>query len=147
MISMKVNGFEEIKNKTKMMNERTKNMNTVLSVIAGKIWKNVMNNFKEEIGTEGYWQPWRKKIKDGGYRFYPYRPYGRGGDKLLQDTGRLRSSIRYTVFKDTAVVYTNIKYAKYHQEGTSNIPKRDFMWIPDSEITKYKLSLLKYIKG
>jgi phage virion morphogenesis protein len=49
----------------------------------------------------------------------------RHGGKILQHTGRLASSIQQFSDNDEALVGTNLKYARIHQEGgTINIPSR-----------------------
>lgn len=43
---------------------------------------------------------------------------GKAG-KILQDTGKLRSSIHSIVEADTVIVGTNLPYATFHQHGTN----------------------------
>lgn len=43
---------------------------------------------------------------------------GKAG-KILQDTGKLRSSIHSVVEADAAIVGTNLPYATFHQHGTN----------------------------
>ena len=42
---------------------------------------------------------------------------GRGGDKILRDTGVLANSISHQVDANSVVVWTNLKYAPTHQFG------------------------------
>lgn len=42
---------------------------------------------------------------------------GRGGDKILRDSGRLANSISYRAGKDSVAVGTNVVYAAIHQFG------------------------------
>lgn len=57
----------------------------------------------------------------------------RGGEtaKPLLDRGRLVGSLSFVVQGDQLIVSTNVNYAEYHQNGTSDIPQR--MFLPDSE--------------
>lgn len=48
--------------------------------------------------------------------------------KVLQSTGRLRSSIAYKADRDSVVVGTNVSYAPKHQLG-QGVPKREFLGV------------------
>lgn len=83
--------------------------------------RQVMDNFKKEQGPDGgKWARLKKKRK-------------RGGSKVLQDTGILRSSILFRGHRANAEVKTNLKYAATHQFGDKRrgIPARPYMWMPD----------------
>lgn len=44
---------------------------------------------------------------------------GKGGNKILRDTGRLANSISAQVTGGTVIVGTNVEYGPYHQYGTA----------------------------
>lgn len=46
---------------------------------------------------------------------------------LLIKTGRLKKSIKYSVTGNTVKVISDVPYAIYHNEGTKNLPKRQFV--------------------
>ncbi|MDE9466878.1 phage virion morphogenesis protein [Xenorhabdus bovienii] len=80
--------------------------------IAGIMADAVEENFKQQ-GRPAWlgWSPAYAKKRAGG--------------KILQDTGRLASSIQQFSDNDEALVGTNVKYARIHQEGgTINRPAR-----------------------
>lgn len=127
MISARLDGMKEARALFNRISQRMQNPNTAMEVIATKGWKDVIDHFQNEEGPGGTW-PGLK---------YTRR---RGGNKVLQDTGRLRISNRWRVVGgDEAHVYNNVAYANYHNKGTSRIPQRKFMWISD----KSKLSMIK----
>jgi phage gpG-like protein len=55
------------------------------------------------------------------------------GHPLLKDTGTLYNSISYNVFDNTVTVDAGVDYAYYQNNGTENLPARDFlsMWPED----------------
>jgi phage virion morphogenesis protein len=53
-------------------------------------------------------------------------------NKILQSTGRLRSSITYQATRDRVVVGTNVKYAAKHQLG-QGAPKREFLGVSEGD--------------
>lgn len=89
---------------------------------------------QEVFETEGYgtWDPfwWQRDGKP--------KPQGRrwGGDpKLLQDTGNLAGSITPDWDDTTVEAYTNVRYAKFHVNGTKHMPARNFLAI---DVAKYE---------
>lgn len=55
----------------------------------------------------------------------------------LVDTGRLMNSIDYKVMGIRRVIIgTSVFYGKFHQFGTKNIPKREFIFLDDSDKRK-----------
>ncbi len=104
---------------------RFENLN--MGVVAAKMHKDVMEHFKAEQGPEGSWEP----IERTG--------------KILQDTGRLRASIKKTSKKHEAQVATNVIYAATHNFGDDkrNIKKREFMYLSDKSIE----DIIKYLEG
>lgn len=52
--------------------------------------------------------------------------------KILQATGRMRSSITYQVYADKVIVGTNVSYAYRNQAGVG-VTKREFLGISDED--------------
>ena len=96
------------------------------------IYKDVIGHFEKERGPDGKWK--RFKWPDGKIR--NTRPTKRGGNKMLQDTGRLKGSIVPFVESGAAGARTNLEYAGFHNDGTSKIPKREFAYVDDATMTK-----------
>lgn len=78
-----------------------------------------LNLFKQEESPEG--QPWQQRKVDGDGARSSRR-------SLLVQSGRLRKSIRLTkVTSNSVTIGSNVPYGKYHNEGTKNIPQRQFI--------------------
>jgi phage gpG-like protein len=134
--------FDIVKKRYKEMAEKAKNPRQAMDVIGAKAWRNVIQNFDLEKNEDGsVWAKWKK-----GNQRVPYRPYGRGGTKLLRDTGYLRMSIRWIANNLEARVFTKVNYAKFHEYGEGTM-KRQFMWISDKLKVQFLTELLNYIKG
>ena len=87
----------------------------------------VIDHFQKEAGPSSSWA----NTKRGG--------------KILQDTGRLKQSIRTSYSKRIAQVRTNMEYAATHNFGfkKKNIPQREFMYLSKKAIEKIKKRLLQ----
>ena len=127
--------------------KRGKNPAVAMTVISQMAYKQVMTNFDNEQGKRRDWPKWSRKTPKGGRQYFNTRPTKRGGNKLLQDTGTLRLSIRPKVEKDEAHVFTKTKYAGYHQFGTKTIPKRDFLWISQKKINEMAKTFINWLVG
>lgn len=116
--------MDELNKRLKKMRDNANNPNPVTAYIATQMYRDVMDHFDKEMGPQSKWKQLspitienRRKGK------------GRGSDKILQDTGLLRASIKPNNTKDSASVGTNLNYAEKHQYGYKNIPQRKFLWL------------------
>jgi phage virion morphogenesis protein len=135
MISIRTVGLTQVKENFEAMGKRCQNPTTMLEVIAQKGRKNVLQHFEKEMGDTGPWKPLsasRAKHKKGGK------------GKILQDTGRLRLSIRGRTKTNEAHVYTNVEYAKFHEFGIG-VPERRFMWLDATTIRNIILMLKNFL--
>jgi phage gpG-like protein len=94
------------------------------------MYKDVMDHFGKEQGDTGSWKPLKYRV-----------------GKPLQDTGRLKNSIRPTNTKDTAVVGTNLVYAATHNYGRDNIQQRKFLWLSKQIIEQITKIIGKFSIG
>lgn len=90
-------------------------------------WKN--QGFTNQSVSK--WKEVQRRIPGTNpYKYPKNKDRGRRTRSILvgKGSGRLRRSIRrgYTSFSKT-VIATDVPYAKYHNEGTDKIPKRQFM--------------------
>ena len=72
----------------------------------------------------------------------------------LQDTGTLRNSIIGRGFGNRAILFTNVKYAEFHQKKNrlsnkpnKKIPRRRFMGLSRLKKKQYKDLLVRWIYG
>lgn len=106
------------------MQERAVHGNRFFARAAMRMWRDVIDHFRQQSSPEGKWQPWSPA-------YAARRKAGRGGNMILQDTGVLRTSIQWRGEANNARVFTNMEYAPAHQYGSKdrNVPKREFMWL------------------
>lgn len=113
-----------------------------VSLLSALIYKDVINHFEEEMGPKGKWQSWSSIYKDHMNRI------GKGGNKILQDSGRLRQAFIPTNYRKVGegiLWYNPIEYAAAHDEGTKTLPQREFMWASDDVIEKIEDVTLKFV--
>lgn len=110
--------FKAFRKKAKKMQGRIANLRVPHKQISIHLLRWVSNNFKTEGGEVGGWE----KLKLGGRRVK-----GVGFDataKILQDTGRLRSSLNpFFSRRDAGIGSARVPYAIVHEEGVG-VPKR-----------------------
>jgi|3_EtaG_2_1085321.scaffolds.fasta_scaffold38935_3 phage virion morphogenesis protein len=121
-IELKIERFNK---RLRKMRENATNKNPLTGKVAIVMHKDVMDHFKRETGPDIRWQ---------ALRLSTVKRRRKGSQEILQDTGRLRASIMLKNTKTTASVFTNLKYAKIHNEGGRTphgvkIPQRKFLWI------------------
>lgn len=105
-----------------------------LGLLSAIVYRDIMHHFEKEEGSEGPWAPWsflyaKEMVKKN-----------KGGNKILQDSGRLRqtflptnvrSASRGISWFNNATTESGFQYAYAHNEGGPRLPKRDFMWASD----------------
>ena len=137
MLDIKLQNIDKTIEKYSKRIERMEDSTKAMEVISIMGHKDVMDHFSQEQNPSGKWHPLsqstlRAKSPKTG---------------ILKDKGLLRLSIRGKSFKNEAHLYTNTKYAKYHNDPDS-VPSygylRKFLWI--SEMAKVKIIrfLLKF---
>jgi len=96
---------------------RISDMSGAMRRISFFMWTDVMRHFAREEGPTGKWAPIRRR------------------GKILQDTGRLKASIKPRAGRKEAIVETDVPYARKHQEGIG-VKQRQFLWLsPRSQKT------------
>lgn len=141
----------------------TMELNKMVSMMA---YRDVIEHFDLEQGPDGRW----KKLEMSTIESRKH-----GGSKPLQDTGRLKRSIRFRGTLTEAHVYTTLSYAGPHQFGAKipdrkakgkkpmpihdgrgnlffrrfakgfTLPSRPFLWISKSLREKLGGSILSYV--
>lgn len=120
---------KKLKEKWKTIEER-KNFGAIISSV---VFRDVMDHFDKERGPSGGWQAWSKSYREHMSKI------GKGGNRILQDTGRLRQSFTPDNFRaqsDGILFYNNAKvngfpYGLAHDQGGKKLPQRKFMWLSD----------------
>lgn len=114
------------------------------------VFQDVISHFEKEQGSGGGWKAWSKIYAEHMAK------RGKGGNKILQDSGRLRQSFQAGQWrkKPGAVEWYNpaktkggFPYAAAHDEGGPKLPKRDFMWLSNTAMKKIAEACAKFMAG
>jgi len=110
-------------------------------LVASDIRNYFVNSFKRQ-GFDGQkWQEVKRREKEN--------QTAKDKKPILIQTGRLRRSVNESIRKTTweeIVLGIDTPYAKYHNEGTDRIPKRQFMGDSKELQTKIQARIEKEIK-
>lgn len=122
-----------------------KKYSTLMSAI---VYRDVIDHFENEMGSQGKWEHW------SFWHTLQMERLGKGGNKILQDSGKLRQSFTpqsYRSISDGILWFNNANtkggfpYAFAHNEGGEKLPKRDFMWASDEAMEKVSVQTLQFI--
>lgn len=118
------------------------------AVLSGSVFSDVIDHFGKEQGSAGRWHAWSDIYAEHMSRI------GKGGNKLLQDTGRLRQAFTPASYRSVSegILWYNpaktrdgFPYAAAHDTGDGKMPKRDFMWLSDQALGKIEGITLDFI--
>lgn len=114
------------------------------------VFQDVMDHFAKESGPQGEWQEWSDSYTEQMNRI------GRGGNEILQFSGRLRQSFTPSQYRkaqgglewyNPAKTKDGYPYAFAHNEGDGRLPQREFMWLSDKALGKIGEFTLNYVLG
>ena len=130
------------------IDSRLKNPNKLLRTIYFTYgFKDIVQHFRDEEGSEGKWPPRSDRTNEMYDRINKGKGKNAGSyrssNKLLQLTGKLRSSLLYgeerannssvTNHGQYAIsIFSNVKYAGVHNYGYKNIPQREYLWLSEN---------------
>ena len=118
------------------------------AALSSVVFADVISHFEQETGSEGPWDPWSKVYADHMGKI------GKGGNKILQDTGRLRQAFLPTNYRkvsegilwfNPAKTKSGFPYAYAHNEGGPKLPQRDFMYLSDEATDRIAEVTLNYV--
>jgi len=142
--------FDELADNSKDVGNRKKNYMKALSI---PVFNDVMDHFAKEMGTKSPWGNWTRMYAKH------MEKRGRGGNKILQDNGRLRQSFLMKnhrkisngiLWFNPAKTSKGFPYAAHHDAGksTSNGKPRPFMWLSNKAMDGIgKITLGFMLKG
>ncbi len=119
-----------------------------IGLLSAIVYGDVMGHFKGERGSAGPWAKWSKSYRK------QMEAKGRGSNKILQFTGKLRNSFKPTnvnmsnagpVWFNDAQTRTGFPYAAAHDNGGPKLPQRDFMWLSDSAVESISEKTLQFM--
>ena len=135
--------FKKISDQTKSQRKMTKKY---VSSISTFVFQDIMDHFDKEKGPEGRWHAWSQ-----AYRTHMQK-IGKGANRILQDTGRLRTSFQpgnYRVAKkgiewfNPARTRSGFPYAAHHNELADR--PRTFMWLSQKALDNISEATLEFI--
>lgn len=118
--------------------------------LSAVVFQDIIDHFENEEGPDGPWEPWSKIYADAMSR------RGKGGNKILQDTGRLRQTFLPTSYRkvgegilwfNNARTGSGFPYAAAHDEGGDQLPARTFMWTSEDASERIAEVTLNYVLG
>lgn len=121
-----------------------------VAVISTFVFQDVINHFEKEQGSAGKWKAWSKVYAEH------MESVGKGGNQILQDSGRLRQSFTPGQWRahpsgiewyNPAKTKDGFPYAFAHNEGGPKLPKRDFMWLSGGAMEKIAEATLAFLTG
>ena len=130
-------GFDKIDD----MQRRMKSFRPIFNDVRSDLEKEWSNNFETEGGNYGGWRPLSPK----------YAAWRGSAGPILIRSGRLFNSVRSLhgapndIKDDEAYFGTNVEYAKFHQYGTTKMPKRPIIFEPSNVANKWGKWAVKYI--
>lgn len=143
---------KEVKDFLNNLNKRIKHIKggnkQYAGLISSIIYKDIINHFEDESGRDGKWEKWSLSYA------IKMKEKGKSGNKILQDSGRLRNTFKPTNFRTTSeglLWFNNAKtksgfpYAYAHNEGEDKLPKREFMWLSDNALNKISEQTLQFM--
>jgi len=145
MITIKVDD-SQVQKKLEKLVERVIDRRRIMRRIAQLMKEAVEENFEKEGRPK--WQP----LSLATIKARQKKGYWPG--KILQQKGRLASSISSYSDNDKAVVGTNVVYAAIHQFGGKtgrgrkiNIPARPYLQLTDEELLRIVREIEEYFKA
>lgn len=137
---------KEVHEKLLNLAKRTENLRPLMKNIAGILASSTEDNFREE-GRPDKWVDLAEstKKKRAKQRKWP--------GQILQVEGKLAASVNTQYDDDSAVIGSNLDYARIHQLGGAagkgkkvNIPARPYLKLTDNDIQEILHETQKYLK-
>jgi len=138
-IKLKTVGIKPLQKKLERAMYKIKQPTDFMHIATAKSFREVINHFSTERGPSGRWKPLKSET---------IKRRRQKSSKPLQDTGRLRGSLRHRVVNrgKEGVIFTNLKYAPTHQYGYKKIPARPYVWLPKEFVKKLAAQFAKFIR-
>lgn len=144
IIRVDISGIDEAKDRLDATDDRLKNLKPIFREIRDELSDAFRKNFLENGSLVGGWAP-----LDTGYgawksvHFPGAPPMVRSG-KLFRSVSELRGRPN-DIDNRSATFGTNVEYAKFHQYGTTKMPKREIIFEPLGFQDKWSKRMAEYI--
>jgi len=141
--------FKKLDSNVKDIEKRDKQFWSILTAIS---FRDVINHFDKQAGPNEPWKKWSTIYADR------MEKTGKSGNKILQDSGRLRQSItpadtssrikKGQLLFNPAKAKSGYAYAWGHNTGDGKLPQREFMWLSKRAIENMSKAIGEYaVKG
>lgn len=119
-----------------------------VGLLSAIVYEDIIRHFEQQMGSGGPWAQWSPFYKE------QMDKQGKGGNKILQDTGRLRNNFQPNsrrkvkngiLWFNNATTKGGFPYAAAHDIGGPILPKRDFMWLSKAGFDKIEIQTLQYL--
>lgn len=139
-----------LKDLQKRSDQIHKRDNAFVDTISMFVFQDIIAHFEKEQGSRGKWKAWSKVYAEHMEKI------GKGGNKILQDTGRLRQSFTPGQWRgrpagiewyNPAKTKSGFPYAAAHDQGGGKLPKRDFMWLGKGAMDKIAKATAAFMAG
>lgn len=122
-----------------------------LDLLASIAFRDIIRHFQSEEGPEEAWEPWSEIYEAHMIKI------GKGGNKILQDTGNLRQQNQPAnrrkvqdgvLFFNPAKTKGGFPYAFAHdnnEQPRKKLPRRPFMWLSENALEDMAQNTLKFI--
>lgn len=120
-----------------------------VTALSSVVFQDIISHFEKEQGSKGPWQKWSKMYAEHMERI------GKGGNRILQDTGHLRQSFQPTNWRSSregilwfnpAKTKSGFPYAYAHDTGGKKLPQRDFMYLSDTAQERIEEVTLEFLE-
>jgi hypothetical protein len=143
---------QEVKSFLRSVDKNLKNIKDghrkYTGLLSAIVYQDIKDHFENEAGSNGPWKQWSKFHRER------MQEIGKGGNKILQDSGRLRNNFKPTNVKKTkegflwfndAKTKKGFPYAAAHDVGGPKLPKRDFMWLSEKAMGRIEIETLQFM--
>ena len=140
-LDVKIAGLKEALGRLQRGQAALEDMSQMWRDVGDYMRKQTLRCFDGERAPDGTkWAPWSEKYKKRMEKL------GKGGNKILANTGELRRSLNRIEFKDRVVVGSALPYAATHQFGDAgrNIPARTFLGLTEADRDEVRRRLKMY---
>lgn len=126
------------------MYRRSKDLRPVFEKIRDDLEDLWSNNFMTNGLPSGGWKPLDPKYAAWKSAHFPGMPPMIRSGRLFSSLGNLRGNPN-KIDRTRAEFGTSVKYAKFHQYGTTRMPKREIIFAPDVMRKKWRGYVKEYI--
>jgi phage virion morphogenesis protein len=136
MVNIRVDD-RQLRNHILKLNTRLKSgMKKVFNKLANETLKRTDKRWDQQVNPD--FEPWKPLAFSTIMR--------KGHATILYDTGLLQDSIEKEIYNDGYKIFTDVDYAVYHQYGTHNIEKREFLGFEEEEVKRAREIIVNFLE-